>query len=692
MILRRRPELLAVAISLAGSVLVLLAFVIDITLSRSQELKDAEQRLQHFSQLLAEHNSRALENIDMLLREIAADLSDNHTDWREWTGNRGWEYAARRHSRALPQLRHLALFDHKGDQRFNSTIYPPPRINVEDRPYFQSLKGGEEFVSFGPYVARNTGQYTFALTHRILDRQHAFAGVLLAALELRYFQEFCWPNRPSNDFDAVLTNLRGEVIASCRPIELGEESRIIGRHFSDLLADGRLRDLDLSIGQSRHENWLVSVVPLQSPHQLRIVAALPEHAALTNWTQRLKEFGILAASIIVMLISGGWLVRRQVRSLRAASNHLRARRAELQTAVEAATAELAREKEAAELASTAKTRFLAAASHDLRQPLHALSLFSADLQRQLRTGSSGDLDRLAEQIANSANSLGEMLDTLLDVSRLDLGGVEKNIAPIAVQVLFNRLHMAFRRAAAARRISLRFRPSRLHVLTDAALLERLLANLLSNAIRYTPEGGRVLVAARRRGSDVSIEVRDNGIGIAAEEHVVIFKEFYQVGNAARDQQKGLGLGLAIVDRIARTLAAPIRLRSSPGAGTTIGLRVPFCLPPVAVETTATPVIFIGRDPALESAANAVSSWGQACRLLDDIHELGLTHNQPPAIVFTSADRVDLLRARLPEEWPVVAVGRHPPIDGVHVLQTPVRPAKLRALVQQLQKTLSKSMR
>ncbi|HRE18983.1 MAG TPA: hypothetical protein PLW86_18260, partial [Rhodocyclaceae bacterium] len=236
MTLRHRPEYLAVGISLFASALVLLAFVVDITLSRSQELKSAEQRLQHYSRLLAEHHTRALENTEMLLREVSADLSRNRADWREWAGSRGWEYAANRHSRALPQLRYLAIFDEKGDQRFNSTIYPPPRINVKDRPYFQALMGGEEATSFGPYVGRNTGQHTFSLAQRILDHRNLFAGVVLAGLELNYFQEFCWPNRPSDGFDAVLTNLRGEVIASCRPLELGEESKIIGHHFSEVLA------------------------------------------------------------------------------------------------------------------------------------------------------------------------------------------------------------------------------------------------------------------------------------------------------------------------------------------------------------------------------------------------------------------------------------------------------------------------
>lgn len=690
--LRRRPEFLAVVISLFSSLVILLAFGIDISLSRKQELRSAEERLAHFSHLLAEHNTRALESVDILLREIATDLSQTRHDWREWNINRGWNYAAQRHSRALPQLRSIAVFDENGDQRFISTMFPPPQINIRDRDYFKALAGGQEYASQGPYVGRNTGRYTFALTHRIVDKDGAFAGVAFAALELSYFQNFCWPNRPSNDFDAVLTNAEGKVIASCRPVDISEESSVISQPAHAVLANSKLRDIPLQEIQVRRDGYLAAIVPLQSRHGLFVVAVMPENTALAAWSHRLQEFSILAGSIIVLLLSGAWLVRRQVRSLREAQAHLKARRSELQAAVEKATTELATEKEAAELASTAKTRFLAAASHDLRQPLHALSLFSADLQRQLRTGSAHDLDRLADQIANSTNSLGEMLDALLDVSRLDLGGIETHLEPAAVQLLFNRLQMAFRRAAAARGISLHFRPSSLHAHTDVTLIERLVANLLSNSIRYTHEGGRILVAARHHGNFVDIEIRDSGIGIAPEHHAMVFKEFYQVGNTAREQKKGLGLGLSIVDRIARTLNTPITLRSRSGAGTTVRVRLPWCEPLIAETETAPPIIFIGREPELESTSKAISAWGQPCRLLNDVQQLGVIHNQAPAIVFTSALAADLLRARLPLEWPVVAVGTRLPKDGIHILQTPVRPAKLRALVQQLQKTLSKSIR
>jgi signal transduction histidine kinase len=216
----------------------------------------------------------------------------------------------------------------------------------------------------------------------------------------------------------------------------------------------------------------------------------------------------------------------------------------LEERVREATQELAGQKNAAERANTAKSRFLAAASHDLRQPLHALSLFATDLQRQLRSGTAKELPRLAEQIAASTTILGELLDSLLDISRLDVAGIKPDSRPAPVQPIFERLANSFRRAATDRNITLRFRPSRLWVESDPIMLERMIANLVSNALRYTQPGGCVLVAARSRGNRVSIEVRDNGIGIAAEHQAAIFAEFYQVGNVAREQNKGLGLGLS----------------------------------------------------------------------------------------------------------------------------------------------------
>lgn len=687
----RRPDTLALAVSLAGSLAVVLAFIVGLVTTRGEEKAQAEQRLQHFSTMLSEHAARSLDGIDILLRELTRDLSHHKLDWRDWEDSRGWEYIAEHHSRTLPQLREIAVFDHSGRQRFVSTVFPTPTVNVHDRAYFQRLQQGAESTLFGPFVGRGTGRYVFGIGRRIHDRSDAFGGVALAALELSYFHEFCWPNRLHDQFDAFLVNAEGLVISSCRPVDLSAQSGTIGQPVTTVLGRPGLR---LDGGHSVQQGLLLSVVTLPSHSELRVVAALPESAALAAWKQRLTEFGLFGLVTIAILLSGGWMLRRQVNELAAVSVALSANRQDLEERVRHATEELASQKEEAERASIAKSRFLAAASHDLRQPLHALSLFAADLQRQISSGYTRDLDQLAIQINSSVISLAEMLDTLLDISRLDMGGIEPDVQPFQVQAVFDRLHLSFRRAALYKRITLRIRGTALAVDSDIHLVERLLSNLVSNAIRYTPEGGRVLVVARRRGSKVRIEVRDNGLGIAPENQEMIFKEFFQVGNAARDQKKGLGLGLSIVQRLSRTLDAGLDLRSRPGAGTLFAVDLPLTTENPKAKSEqggGATLVFIKVDGELGKMAEMATSWGYKCRFGDDIEVMMRDCAQDPVIVFAPSGAAAEVRAALRSEIPIVTIGEGATERGLYGVQSPVRPAKLRALLQQLQNTLLKSM-
>ncbi|TXI10981.1 MAG: HAMP domain-containing histidine kinase, partial [Rhizobium sp.] len=194
-------------------------------------------------------------------------------------------------------------------------------------------------------------------------------------------------------------------------------------------------------------------------------------------------------------------------------------------------------KARAEQASLAKSQFLAAASHDLRQPLHALSLFSASLQ-ELR------LDRAAreivERIMSSIGALESLFNALLDVSKLDAGVIKCVPMPVSVQQVFDRVRQYSESDADSRRISLTFMRTRQVVQADPILLERILSNLVSNAIRYTPSGG-VLVGCRRAPAGrLRFEVWDSGVGIVAADHERIFEEFVQIGNPERDRRKGLG--------------------------------------------------------------------------------------------------------------------------------------------------------
>jgi len=225
----------------------------------------------------------------------------------------------------------------------------------------------------------------------------------------------------------------------------------------------------------------------------------------------------------------------------------------------------------AELANAAKTRFLAAASHDLRQPIHALGLLFATLADLVRDEST---EPLLDQIDSAVDAIDSMLNSLLDISKLDAGVVRPDITPVDLDVLLQRLNNEHQPIAKVTGNRLRVRTVDATVLSDSAMLQRILANLVSNALRYTVDG-RVLVGVRRRGLAIRIDVLDDGPGIPADALEDIFLEFQQLGNPERDRRKGLGLGLAIVKRLAGLLGHEVEVRSAVGRGSRFSITLPL---------------------------------------------------------------------------------------------------------------------
>ncbi len=225
-------------------------------------------------------------------------------------------------------------------------------------------------------------------------------------------------------------------------------------------------------------------------------------------------------------------------------------------------------------ANQEKTRFLGSAVHDLRQPLHALGLFCAALDQRLQNLPERPL---IKNMMASIEALETSFGAMLDISRLDAGVVHTAPQTFQVRDVFRRLYQQFGGDAEARDISLRFRAARRVICSDPQLLERVLANLVQNALRYTRRGG-VLVAARRHGAGTALEVWDTGIGIAPEKLGLIFEEFYQIDNPERDRSRGLGMGLAIVRRLCDLLAHPLEVHSRPGKGTMFRIIVPAGMP------------------------------------------------------------------------------------------------------------------
>ena len=282
-----------------------------------------------------------------------------------------------------------------------------------------------------------------------------------------------------------------------------------------------------------------------------------------------------------------------------------------------------------ERASLEKTRFFAAASHDLRQPLHSLGLFGETLLARLK-GTPDEV--LARNLVYCVDALDVSFSAMLEVSKLDAGVVEVQASPVAVGDLFRRLQSIFGTQADARGLSLRFSPGHKWVLADGALLDRLLGNLVDNALKFTHQGG-VVVLARTCGAGVSLQVWDSGPGMHPDELPRIFDEFYQLGNLERDRSKGLGMGLAIVRRLSALMDLSLQVLSRPGRGTVFKLLVPCAQQPCPVATQTAPsmarlqpslvglkvLIVDDEENVRTSTADALRLYGIQVEVADDLH-------------------------------------------------------------------------
>lgn len=274
-----------------------------------------------------------------------------------------------------------------------------------------------------------------------------------------------------------------------------------------------------------------------------------------------------------------------------------------------------RQKEIAEEASIAKSKFLAAASHDLRQPVHALQLFIDVLSHDL---AGSPHERVVRNIKSASRGLEDLLNSLLDFSKIDAAAIQPAKSDFPIGAVLDRLENEYAQKADAKGLRFRVMPCRLWVQSDQALLERMLRNLIENAISHTVEGG-IVVGCRRRGGRLRLEVWDTGPGIPEHLHREIFREFYQLGNPERDRAKGLGLGLAIVDGLARLLDHPIGLASRPGRGSVFSIEVPLGAPAERGATKAVQshssldglcVLVIDDDPMVcDAVRQLLERWG-----------------------------------------------------------------------------------
>jgi signal transduction histidine kinase len=360
------------------------------------------------------------------------------------------------------------------------------------------------------------------------------------------------------------------------------------------------------------------------------------------------------------------------------------------------------QKELAEDAALAKSRFLAAASHDLRQPMHALNLYLGALDHF-------DLPDVARPAMASARecaqTMDEMFRALLDISKLDASSMQANISTFAIGPLLEKIKNGFVQQARAKGLELRVAPCSAFVSSDPELLERMLANLVSNAVRYT-EHGQVLLGCRRTALGLRVGVYDTGPGIAADQQRAVFEEFYQVGNPERDRSQGLGLGLAIVQRLGVLLNAPVALSSQIGKGSVFSIEVPRA-EPHTTEPLAAVYALRGQHASLHGALIAViddepqildatslvlRQWG--CTVItassgaEAVERLSLSDRAPDVIVCdhrlrgteTGVDVIAALRVEFNLEIPALLItGDTSPqriqsmaVTGISVLNKPLQ--------------------
>lgn len=405
-----------------------------------------------------------------------------------------------------------------------------------------------------------------------------------------------------------------------------------------------------------------------------------------------------------------FMARNSAREIRAAIN-LRFENIALMAQLRVETELAGAAKHEAEQANLSKSRFLAAASHDLRQPLHALTLFATALDERSR---QDETRQMSANILRCADALDTLLQSLLDISKIDAGIIEPKPVHFRLTPLLDRLRAEFAPQAVAAKLDLDIADTDLVVESDPALVERILRNLISNAIRYTRIGG-IQVECRHTDRRVLIQVRDTGIGIPPEQHERVFEEFVQLGNPERDRTKGLGLGLAIVQRLGSLLGSTVTVESTPGLGSTFRFSLPAgdatrcdmdrpsaILPDTILDGS---LIALVEDEADVRDAMRTLLEGWHCRIIaaEDadslIASLDANDSRPDIIIAdyrlregrTGAEAITRLTDHFGAEIPsLIITGDTAPerlieaqAGGRILLHKPVRPGKLRVLLQNL---------
>jgi signal transduction histidine kinase/CheY-like chemotaxis protein len=675
--------------------------------------------------------------ITQFAREIEGQLRwATHLSWNE-SGAEQHRIDALRLLRQVPAITDLTLLDGEGRERLFVSRVSMDRIDARtdrsrDEAVLAALKNG---VHYGPVYFRRDTEPFISVALAATRRE---AGVVLAEVNLKFTRDVVSQVRVGREGRAYVVDQSGRLIAH-------PDASLVLRN-TDL--SSTMRSIDAQPGQALHALMNVQGEPVlvaqasAPPLDWRVLVELPEREAEEPWRRVLeRSLWVTALGLTLALAFAAafsWRMVRPIRTLTAGAARIGAgqlgHRIQIDSAdeigqlgrqfntmaseLERSYTTLERKVEERTLALTeanrAKSRFLAAASHDLRQPLHALNLLVAQLRAE---PSAAERERLTLRVESAVGSINGLFDGLLDISKLDAGVVAANVAALPLQQVLDKVEATFAEAARARGLHLRVRPHAAWVSTDAVLLERILDNLVANALRYTRRGG-VLVGCRWRkaasGRQLRVEVWDTGIGIPPDKHRDIFAEFYQVAPAGALRGEGLGLGLSIVTRLAQLLGHPIDVASRPGYGSCFSVTLTEALPQAHVTPPAaapawpddplhgaTVLVVDNDEDILDSTAGLLRAWGcRAVTAASSDQALLRLGAEAPALVIADVHldggedgvaTVLQLRRHYGSDMPIIVVSgdvsqaTRDRVAGLALplLEKPVAPLRLRTLATRL---------
>ena len=685
-----------------------------------------------------EQATAAADKIGHFLNDIRTGLAwEAQLPWSHSTFDE-WQFDAVRLLRQVPALNEIVQLDATGREQFRMSREAPDVIeshtdHSKDTAFIQAR---DKKIYYGPvYFLEESQPY---MTIAMAGAQPEF-GVVVAQVNLTFIWDVVSQIKVGKSGHAYVIDDKSRLIAHpdisnvLRKTDMSEFKQIQAARAAEFngLPDRPLEGADLA------GTHVLSAYAKVAPTGWLVFAELPiDEAYAPLYNSALRSLALVMIALGLAVLAGFLLARRMVIPIRALqtgaqrigggdlaqrisintgdelealggqfnrmAERLQESYATLEQKVEERTRQLA-------LANKAKSRFLATATHDLRQPLHALGLFVALLSGR---NSAAQRKETVAGIERALSGMNELFNALLDISRLDAGVVNPKWGKFPAVHVLRRIETTFAGWAREKNLPLHIVQSNAWVRSDAVMLAQIVSNLVQNALRYTASG-RVLVGCRRRGDRLRIEVWDTGPGIPPDQQQNIFSEFYRLERSERDHSGGLGLGLAIVDRLCRLLDHPIELKSVPGKGSCFAVSVPMVAPadhvaapqiaaaPRAIAADNKLIVVIDDDPlVLDGMRSLIRSWG--CGVVTGDNEsavlAGLVGcgSPPDAIISdyrlrngkTGIEAIARLREAVAAPIPAflmsgdtdLEVVRQAEENGFALLHKPVEPAALRAML------------